>query len=60
VEYGALKHHLPSVEDLVQESRARGIDDGFPGHTLAMVAKAVDQGHAEDNYSRLIEHFTKR
>lgn len=57
VEYGALKHHLPSVEDLVRESRARGIDVEFPGYTLGLVAKAVDQGHANDNYSRLIEHF---
>ncbi|MBC6458384.1 NAD(P)-dependent oxidoreductase [Actinomadura sp. HBU206391] len=60
VEHGALKHHLPSVEDLVQESRARGVDDEFPGYTLALVAKAVDRGHADDDYSRLFEHFTKR
>ncbi|MFF5263875.1 NAD(P)-dependent oxidoreductase [Actinomadura viridis] len=59
VEYGALKHHLPSLEDLVRESRARGIDDEFPGYTLDLVAKAVDEGHADDNYSRLIEHFTR-
>ncbi|MFI0368804.1 NAD(P)-dependent oxidoreductase [Actinomadura sp. 1N219] len=58
VEYGALKHHLPSVEDLVQESRARGINEDLPAYTLALVAKAVAQGHANDNYSRLIDHFT--
>ncbi|MFI0479773.1 NAD(P)-dependent oxidoreductase [Actinomadura sp. 9N215] len=58
VEYGALKHHLPSVQDLLQESRARGIDDELPGYTLSLVAEAIDQGHAGDNYSRLVEHFT--
>ncbi|TMR07445.1 NAD(P)-dependent oxidoreductase [Actinomadura soli] len=58
VEYGALKHHLPSVEDLFQESRSRGIDDDLPAYTLALVAKAIDEGHANDNYSRLIDHFT--
>jgi 3-hydroxyisobutyrate dehydrogenase-like beta-hydroxyacid dehydrogenase len=60
VEYGALRHHLPSVQDLVRESRARGIDEELPGYTLALVAKAVDEGHADDSYSRLIEHFRKR
>jgi 3-hydroxyisobutyrate dehydrogenase-like beta-hydroxyacid dehydrogenase len=57
VEYGALRHHLPSIEDLVRESRARGIDDEFPGYTLGLVARAVDEGHGGDDYSRLIEHF---
>ncbi|REE96137.1 NAD(P)-dependent oxidoreductase [Thermomonospora umbrina] len=60
VEYGALKHHLPSVEDLVRESRERGVDDAFPGFTRDLVAEAVDRGHADDNYSRLIEHFARR
>jgi 3-hydroxyisobutyrate dehydrogenase-like beta-hydroxyacid dehydrogenase len=60
VEFGALQHHLPSAEDLVRESRARGIDDEFPGYTLALVSKAIDDGHANDNYSRLVEHFRKR
>ena len=59
-EYGALKHHLPSVEDLLRESRARDIDDEFPGYTQAIVAKAVDDGHADDSYSRLIEYFRRR
>jgi hypothetical protein len=59
-EYGALQHHLPSVEDLVQESRTRSIDDELPGYTLALVAKAVDEGHANDSYSRLVEHFRKK
>lgn len=60
VEYGALKHHLPSVDDLLRESRARGIDGELPGRTLDLVTKAIDEGHADDNYSRLIEHFAKR
>ncbi|GAA2452467.1 NAD(P)-dependent oxidoreductase [Actinomadura vinacea] len=59
VEYGALQHHLPSLEDLVRESRARGIDAEFPRYTLELVAGAVAEGHAEDSYSRLIEHFRK-
>jgi hypothetical protein len=59
VEYGALRHHLPSVEDLVRESRARGIDAELPGHTLALVTEAVEKGHGDDNYSRLIEWFRK-
>ncbi|MGH3239537.1 MAG: NAD(P)-dependent oxidoreductase [Spirillospora sp.] len=58
VEYGALKHHLPSVQDLLKESRARGIDDELPAYTRALVANAIDHGHANDNYSRLIDHFT--
>ncbi|WP_395106356.1 NAD(P)-binding domain-containing protein [Actinomadura sp. SCN-SB] len=57
VEYGALKHHLPSVDDLVRESRARGIDEEFPACTLSLVSRAVEQGHGGDSYSRLIEHF---
>jgi hypothetical protein len=27
---------------------------------LAVVAKAVDEGHADDSYSCLIEHFRKQ
>ncbi|MFS1304629.1 hypothetical protein [Streptosporangium longisporum] len=59
-EYGALRHHLPSVEDLVRESRARGIDDELPGHTLGLVTRAVGEGHADDGYSRLVDHFGRR
>jgi 3-hydroxyisobutyrate dehydrogenase-like beta-hydroxyacid dehydrogenase len=58
-EYGALKHHLPSVEDLVRESRARGLDTELPGYTLALVTKAIEEGHADDDYSRLVDHFAK-
>ncbi|TDB83446.1 NAD(P)-dependent oxidoreductase [Actinomadura sp. KC216] len=58
VEYGALKHHLPSIEDLFHESQARGVDAELPAYTLALVARAIDQGHANDNYSRLIDHYT--
>ncbi|MGW0391230.1 NAD(P)-dependent oxidoreductase [Streptomyces sp. NPDC003042] len=58
-EYGALQHHRPSVEDLVHESRARGIDAGFPAYTLELVNKAMAEGHSNDSYSRLIEHFRK-
>ncbi|MER5301780.1 hypothetical protein ABT039_20235 [Streptomyces lasiicapitis] len=58
-EYGALQHHRPSVEDLIRESRARNIDTEFPGYTLGLVNKAVEDGHARDSYSRLIEHFRK-
>lgn len=59
-QYGALQHHRPSVEDLVRESRARNIDAEFPGYTLGLVNKAVEDGHANDSYSRLIEHFRKQ
>ena len=59
VEYGALKHHLPSLEDLVRESGERGIDAAFPRRTLDLVADAVAGGHADDGYSRLVEHFRK-
>ncbi|MFE9400069.1 NAD(P)-dependent oxidoreductase [Streptomyces flavidovirens] len=58
-QYGALQHHRPSVEDLVRESGARNIDVEFPGYTLGLVNKAVEDGHANDSYSRLIEHFRK-
>jgi 3-hydroxyisobutyrate dehydrogenase-like beta-hydroxyacid dehydrogenase len=57
--YGALRHHLPSIEDLVRESRARGIDTELPEYTLGLVTKAVGQGHGDDSYSRLVEHFRR-
>ncbi|WP_010308965.1 hypothetical protein [Saccharopolyspora spinosa] len=59
VEFGALQHHLSSAEDLVSESRARGIDDELPGYTVAVVSRAIEAGRANANYSRLIEHFRK-
>ncbi|MEU7279231.1 NAD(P)-binding domain-containing protein [Streptomyces sp. NPDC045431] len=59
-EYGALQHHRPSLEDLVRESEARNIDAAFPGYTLGLVNKAVEEGHAKDSYARLVEHFRKR
>ncbi|SNS67056.1 3-hydroxyisobutyrate dehydrogenase [Actinomadura meyerae] len=55
--FGALRHHLPSVEDLVRESRDRGIDGELPEYTLSLVRKALEQGHGDDGYSRLVEHF---
>ncbi|MEU9868850.1 NAD(P)-binding domain-containing protein [Actinomadura sp. NPDC048021] len=57
--YGALRHHLPSIEDLARESRERGIDDEFPEYSRALVAAAVERGHGDDSYSRLVEHFRK-
>ncbi|MEU0273536.1 NAD(P)-binding domain-containing protein [Streptomyces sp. NPDC006307] len=58
--YGALQHHRPSVEDLIRESEARNVDVAFPAYTLGLVNKAVEDGHATDSYSRLIEYFRKR
>ncbi|NDU71965.1 NAD(P)-binding domain-containing protein [Actinomadura sp. DSM 109109] len=55
--YGALRHHLPSIEDLARESRERGLDDELPEYSRALVAAAVEQGHGDDSYSRLVEHF---
>ncbi|WP_434594213.1 NAD(P)-dependent oxidoreductase [Streptomyces sp. A5-4] len=57
--YGALQHHLPSAEDLVRESRARGINAEFPGYTVGLVSRALEAGHGEDSYARLIEHFRR-
>lgn len=59
VPFGALKHHLPSVVDLVRESRDRGIDDAFPSYTLRLVGEAVEDGHGDDSYSRLVERFRR-
>lgn len=59
LEFGALQHHLPSVNDLVRESSARGINSEFPVYTQRLVASAIDSGHANDSYSRLIDHFRK-
>ncbi|MFD9036265.1 NAD(P)-dependent oxidoreductase [Streptomyces sp. NPDC059567] len=59
-QYGALQHHRPSLEDLVRESEARNIDADFPNYTLDLVSKAVENGHANDSYSRLIEHFREK
>ncbi|MGI5169798.1 NAD(P)-dependent oxidoreductase [Spirillospora sp. CA-253888] len=55
--FGALKHHLPSIEDLAGESRARGIDTALPATTLELVRRAVREGHADDSYSRLVQYF---
>ncbi|GAA1568266.1 NAD(P)-dependent oxidoreductase [Actinomadura kijaniata] len=60
VPFGALQHHLPSVEDLVRESGDRGVDTEFPTSTLDLVRRAVAEGHATDSYSRLVEHFRGR
>ncbi|MEU8121464.1 NAD(P)-binding domain-containing protein [Spirillospora sp. NPDC049024] len=57
--YGALRHHLPSIEDLVRESRARGIDAGLPEYSRALVAAAIEEGRGGDSYSRLVEYFRK-
>lgn len=57
--FGALASHLPSVDDLVRESRARDIDTELPSYTLSLVADAVESGHEGDDYSRLVEHFRK-
>ncbi|MFF1510402.1 NAD(P)-dependent oxidoreductase [Streptomyces sp. NPDC058326] len=57
--YGALQHHLPSIEDLIRESGDRNIDVELPAYTLGLVNEAVQDGHAEDSYARLIEHFRK-
>ncbi|WP_024760571.1 NAD(P)-dependent oxidoreductase [Streptomyces exfoliatus] len=58
-EYGALRHHRPSVEDLVRESAARNVDTGFPRYTLGLVDKALAEGHGDDSYARLVEHFRR-
>jgi 3-hydroxyisobutyrate dehydrogenase-like beta-hydroxyacid dehydrogenase len=57
VPFGALKHHLPAADDLVRESRERGIDAEFPSYTLGLVRAAVEAGHGDDSYSRLVERF---
>ncbi|TQM82932.1 3-hydroxyisobutyrate dehydrogenase-like beta-hydroxyacid dehydrogenase [Saccharothrix saharensis] len=57
VPFGALKHHLPAVDDLVRESRERGIDAGLPSYTSELVRAAVEAGHGDDSYSRLVERF---
>ncbi|MDV5142758.1 hypothetical protein R1T08_00020 [Streptomyces sp. SBC-4] len=50
----------PSVEDLVRESEARNIDAEFPRYTLGLVNEAVEAGHADDSYARLVEHFRNK
>ncbi|WP_280434202.1 NAD(P)-dependent oxidoreductase [Nocardia carnea] len=55
--FGALKHHLPSVGDLLDESRSRGIDTDLPEYTRRVVAEALAAGYGDDSYSRLVEHF---
>ncbi|RBM23491.1 6-phosphogluconate dehydrogenase [Prauserella sp. PE36] len=59
LEFGGLRHHLPSVDDLVRESRAAGVDDDLPARTLALVRRAVADGHGDDSYARLVEYFRK-
>lgn len=55
--FGALEHHLPSIDDLITESRARGIDVDLPTYTRNLVAQALEAGHGHDSYARLVEHF---
>ncbi|WP_194818806.1 NAD(P)-binding domain-containing protein [Nocardia sp. XZ_19_385] len=57
--YGALEHHLPSIDDLITESRARGIDTNLPNHTRALVAEAINAGHSHDSYARLVQRFSR-
>ncbi|MEV6279812.1 NAD(P)-binding domain-containing protein [Nocardia sp. NPDC051832] len=57
--YGALEHHLPSLDDLIAESRARGIDTDLPTYTRTLVAEAIAAGHAHDSYSRLVQRFAR-
>lgn len=58
--YGALKHHLPSIDDVIAESHSRGVDTELPTYTRKLVADALTAGHGDDSYSRLIEHFGPR
>ncbi|MFD3701538.1 NAD(P)-dependent oxidoreductase [Nocardia sp. NPDC058658] len=58
--YGALKHHLPSLDDLISESHTRGIDTDLPTYTRNLVAGAITAGHGHDSYSRLVEHFSRK
>ncbi|MEU4418623.1 NAD(P)-binding domain-containing protein [Nocardia salmonicida] len=58
--FGALKHHLPSIDDLIAESDSRGIDVALPTYTRRLVADALVAGHGDDSYSRLVEHFGRR
>ncbi|MFC9660128.1 NAD(P)-dependent oxidoreductase [Nocardia sp. NPDC127606] len=60
IPYGALKHHLPSLDDLLAESHSRGIDTDLPSYTRSLVADAITAGHGHDSYSRLVEHFGRR
>ncbi|MBK1786071.1 NAD(P)-dependent oxidoreductase [Prauserella cavernicola] len=57
IEFGGLRHHLPSVVDLMRESEDRGVAGGVPALTLDLVRTAVADGHGDDSYSRLIEYF---
>lgn len=57
--FGALVHHLPSIDDLITESRARDVDVELPTYTRDLVARAIDAGHSGDSYSRLVDHFRR-
>ncbi|MEU0542120.1 NAD(P)-binding domain-containing protein [Nocardia sp. NPDC005978] len=57
--YGALRHHLPSLDDLLTESRTRGIDIELPTATRDLVAEALEAGHGHDSYARLVERFSR-
>ncbi|MEV0032081.1 NAD(P)-binding domain-containing protein [Nocardia sp. NPDC050793] len=60
VPFGALQHHLPSVDDLIAESRTRGIDVDLPTYTRNIVAEAIGTGHGKDSYAWLVQHFGGR
>lgn len=57
--FGALRHHLPSIDDLIAESRIQGIDDSLPAATRQLVVDALAAGHGADSYSRLVETFAR-
>ncbi|WTW99847.1 NAD(P)-binding domain-containing protein [Streptomycetaceae bacterium NBC_01309] len=53
----SLASHLPPIEHLIDESRARGVDASLPEFTRGLVAAAIARGHEGDGYARLIDHF---
>ncbi|MEV0333200.1 NAD(P)-binding domain-containing protein [Nocardia sp. NPDC050717] len=57
--YGALVHHLPSIDDLIAESAELGIDTDLPKYSRGLVARAIEAGHRDDSYSRLVEYFRR-
>lgn len=56
---GAPKHHLPSLDDLITESRARSVDTDLPTYTGNLVAEAIAAGHDHDSCARLVERFAR-
>lgn len=56
--FGALKHHMPSIDDVIAEGQRRGVDNDLPSYAKALVTEAIASGHGDDSYAVLVNRFS--